>query len=351
MLRQDNEGKLYLSVAIPIKNIRMVRGAVLLSVSGEKIEQELVDLETELFKAFGLILLATVALAIYFGRSITNPIVRLSTEADKIADDRTLKTFNLDKFRNRKDEIGNLAQSFFKMTNELQKRIDHIADFAADVAHELKNPITSVRSASETITKVRSLNEQKKLIKVIQNDVERIDRLINDISAASRLDAELSRIEIKEINISNLLETLVEIRSSTINSKINLLKHTKDIYILGDENKIAQVFDNLIQNAASFSKENNFINIRIEKNLENVTIKVEDNGPGFSKGSFKKVFDRFYTDRPKIEKFGNHSGLGLSISKQIVEAHGGSIEALNRLNQKNECLGGIVKVTFPDIKI
>ena len=113
------------------------------------------------------------------------------------------------------------------MTNELQKRIDHIAEFAADVAHELKNPITSVRSASETITKVRSLSEQKKLIKVIQNDVERIDRLINDISAASRLDAELSRIEIKEINISNLLETLVDIRSSTINSKINLLKHAR----------------------------------------------------------------------------------------------------------------------------
>ena len=160
--------------------------------------------------------------------------------------------------------------------------------------------------------------------------------MINDISAASRLDAELSRIKIKEINVSNLLETLVDIRSSTIKSKINLLKNTEDAQILGDENKIAQVFDNLIQNAASFSKENNFINIRLEKNLENVIIIVEDNGPGFSKGSLKKVFDRFYTDRPKNEKFGNHSGLGLSISKQIVEAHGGSIEALNRLNQKKE---------------
>ena len=350
-LRQDSKGKLYLSVAIPIKNIRMVRGAVLLSISGKKIEQELVDLETELFKAFGLILLATIALAIYFGRSITNPIVRLSNEADKIAEDKMLKTFNLNQFRNRKDEIGNLARSFFKMTNELQKRIDHIAEFAADVAHELKNPITSVRSASETITKVKNFEDQKKLIKVIQNDVERIDRLINDISAASKLDAELSRIEIKEINISRLLETLVDIRSSTIISKINLLKHTEDVHILGDENKIAQVFDNLIQNAASFSKKNNFINVRLEKNLENVSIMVEDNGPGFSKGSLNKVFDRFYTDRPKNEKFGNHSGLGLSISKQIVEAHGGTIEALNRLNQKNECLGGSVKVTLPEKKL
>ena len=349
-LRQDSRGKLYLSVAIPIKNIRMVRGAVLLSISGKKIEQELIDLETELFKAFGLILLATIALAIYFGRSITNPIVRLSNEADKIAEDKMLKTFNLSQFRNRKDEIGNLARSFFKMTNELQKRIDHIAEFAADVAHELKNPITSVRSASETIIKVRNLSEQKKLIKVIQNDVERIDRLINDISAASRLDAELSRIEIKEINISNLLETLVDIRSSTIIPKINLLKHYEDVHILGDENKVAQVFDNLIQNAASFSKKNNFINVRLEKNSENVSIMVEDNGPGFSKGSLYKVFDRFYTDRPKNEKFGNHSGLGLSISKQIVEAHGGTIEALNRLNQKNKCLGASIKVTFPKIK-
>ena len=349
-LRKDEKGKLFLSVAIPIKNIRMIKGAVLLSVSGKKIEQELVDLETELFRAFGLILLATIALGVYFGRSITNPIVRLSNEADKIAEDKALKTINLIEFRNRKDEIGNLARSFFKMTNELQKRIDHIAEFAADVAHELKNPITSVRSASETITKVKGLNEQKKLIKVIQNDVERIDRLINDISAASKLDAELSRIEIKKINISNLLETLVDIRSSTIISKINLYKHTNKVQILGDENKIAQVFDNLIQNAASFSKEDSFINIRLEKKSGNIIILVEDNGPGFSKGSLNKVFDRFYTDRPKNEKFGNHSGLGLSISKQIVEAHGGSIEALNRLDQKNECLGGSIKVIFPVVK-
>ena len=199
VLRQDQTGKIFLSVAIPVKNIRMVRGAVLLSVSGDKIEKELVDLETELFKAFGLILLATITLAFYFGRSITNPIVKLSNEADKIAEDQMKKSFNLSEFRFRKDEIGKLARSFFKMTNELQKRIDHIAEFAADVAHELKNPITSVRSASETIGKVKNASEQKKLIKVIQNDVERIDRLINDISAASKLDSELSRIEMKKI--------------------------------------------------------------------------------------------------------------------------------------------------------
>ena len=350
VLRQDRGGKIFLSVAIPVKNIRMVRGAVLLSVSGDKIEKELVDLETELFKAFGLILLATITLAFYFGRSITNPIVKLSNEADKIAEDQMKKTFNLSEFRFRKDEIGKLARSFFKMTNELQKRIDHIAEFAADVAHELKNPITSVRSASETISKVKNASEQEKLIKVIQNDVERIDRLINDISAASKLDSELSRIEMKKINISNLLETLVDIRSSTINYKINFLKYFEDVCVFGDENKIAQVFDNLIQNAVSFSNEKQIINIRLEKNLEHVIVLVEDSGPGFSKGSLNKVFDRFYTDRPKNEKFGNHSGLGLSISKQIVLAHGGTIEALNRFNQKNECVGGSVKVTFQETK-
>ena len=350
VLRQDKSGNLFLSVAIPIKNIRMIRGAVLLSVSGNKIEKELVDLETELFKAFGVILLATITLALYFGRSITNPIVKLSNEADKIAEDKMMKTFNLSEFRFRKDEIGKLARSFFKMTNELQKRIDHIAEFAADVAHELKNPITSVRSASETISKVRSASEQKKLIKVIQNDVERINRLINDISAASRLDSELSRIEMKKIDISNLLETLVDVRSSTVNCNINFLKYSEDMYIFGNENKIAQVFDNLIQNAVSFSTDKQIINIHLEKSSEHVIILVEDSGPGFSNGSLNKVFDRFYTDRPKSEKFGNHSGLGLSISKQIVLAHGGTIEALNRFNQKNECVGGCVRVTFQEIK-
>ena len=153
----------------------------------------------------------------------------------------------------------------------------------------------------------------------------------------------------KKINISNLLETLVDIRSSTINYKINFLKYFEDVCIFGDENKIAQVFDNLIQNAVSFSNDKQIINIRLEKNSESIIVLVEDSGPGFTDGSLSKVFDRFYTDRPRNEKFGNHSGLGLSISKQIVLAHGGTIEALNRFNQKNECVGGSVKVSFLEI--
>ena len=346
MLRQDKSGKLLLSVAIPIKNIRMVRGAVLLSVSGEKIEQELVDLETELFKAFGLILLATLSLAFYFGRSITNPIIKLAKEADKISEDKMLKAFNLTELKSRKDEIGNLAKSFFEMTRELQSRIDHIAEFVADVAHELKNPISSMRSASETIGKIKNVKEQKQLIKVIQNDVERVDRLINDISAASRLDAELSRIEMTKINITDLLSTLIDIRSTTINCDINLIKEVHNCYIWGNKNRIAQVFDNLIQNAASFSNNNCRIDVRLEENLDKIIIFVEDNGPGFSEFGLNKIFDRFYTERPKNEKFGNHSGLGLSISKQILEAHGGTIEAFNRLNQKNNCVGASVKIVF-----
>ena len=184
---------------------------------------------------------------------LTYPIIKLANEADKISEDEKIKSFNLDAFRTRRDEIGDLGRSFFKMTNKLQNRIDHIADFAADIAHELKNPITSIRSASETISKVRNDKDQKKLIQLIQNDVERVDRLINDISAASRLDAELSRIEMKKINILALLETLIDIRSSIISCKLQITKSEKSIYIMGDENKIAQVFDNLIQNAASFS--------------------------------------------------------------------------------------------------
>ena len=137
--------------------------------------------------------------------------------------------------------------------------------------------------------------------------------------------------------------------SQTLDININFIKYSEDMYIFGNENKIAQVFDNLIQNAVSFSTDKQIINIRLEKNLEHVIIQVEDSGPGFSNGSLNKVFDRFYTDRPKNEKFGNHSGLGLSISKQIVLAHGGTIEALNRFNQKNECVGASVKVSFLEI--
>ena len=350
VLRQDANNKLFLSVALPIKNIRMVRGAVLLSVSGEKIEQELIDLETELFKAFGLILLATFSLAFYFGRSITNPIIKLANEADKISEDKMQKIVNLTELKSRKDEIGNLAKSFFQMTRELQSRIDHIAEFAADVAHELKNPISSIRSASETIGKIKNIKEQTQLIKVIQNDVARVDRLINDISAASRLDAELSRIEMTKIDITDLLSTLIDIRSSTINCNIYFFKEVDKCYIWGNENRVAQVFDNLIQNAASFSTINCTIDIRLEKKLDKIIILVEDNGPGFSEVGINKIFDRFYTERPKAEKFGNHSGLGLSISKQIIEAHGATIEVFNRLDKKRKCIGAIVKTVFTALK-
>ena len=350
VLRQDANNKLFLSVALPIKNIRMVRGAVLLSVSGEKIEQELIDLETELFKAFGLILLATFSLAFYFGRSITNPIIKLANEADKISEDKMQKIVNLTELKSRKDEIGNLAKSFFQMTRELQSRIDHIAEFAADVAHELKNPISSIRSASETIGKIKNIKEQTQLIKVIQNDVARVDRLINDISAASRLDAELSRIEMTKIDITDLLSTLIDIRSSTINCNIYFFKEVDKCYIWGNENRVAQVFDNLIQNAASFSTINCTIDIRLEKKLDKIIILVEDNGPGFSEVGINKIFDRFYTERPKAEKFGNHSGLGLSISKQIIEAHGATIEVFNRLDKKRKCIGATVKTVFTALK-
>ena len=319
-------------------------------MSGEKIEQELIDLETELFKAFGLILLATFSLAFYFGRSITNPIIKLAKEADKISEDKIQKTVNLTELKSRKDEIGNLAKSFFQMTRELQSRIDHIAEFAADVAHELKNPISSIRSASETIGKIKNIKEQTQLIKVIQNDVARVDRLINDISAASRLDAELSRIEMTKIDITDLLSTLIDIRSSTINCNINFFKEVDKCYIWGNDNRVAQVFDNLIQNAASFSTKNCTIDIRLEKKSDKIIILVEDNGPGFSEIGINKIFDRFYTERPKAEKFGNHSGLGLSISKQIIEAHGATIEVFNRLDKKRKCIGATVKTVFTALK-
>jgi two-component system sensor histidine kinase ChvG len=304
------------------------------------------DLEFELFKAFGLILFATLSLGFYLGKSITAPIVRLANEADKIADNKILKTINLPEFKIRKDEIGDLARSFSKMTNELQSRINYISDFTADVAHELKNPITSLRSASETIGKIKDLKEQKNLIKVIQNDVQRIDRLINDISAASRLDAELSRIEMTKINLVQLLNTLIKIRATTVKCKIKFFKENNEYFVIGNENRIAQVFDNLIQNAVSFSKKNDVINIRIQSNFKNIIILVEDYGPGFPSGALKKIFNRFYTERPSGETFGNHSGLGLSISKQIIEAHGGSIEAFNRLDSNQKCNGATVKTIF-----
>ena len=342
VLRKDKTGNLILFVALPIKNLRVIRGAVLISSSSDRIEHELLDLEKELFKTLGIILLATLGLGVYLVKSITNPIIKLAKYADYITENKTVRLDKISDFPIYKDEIGDLSNSFSKMIKEIQIRVDHIANFGADVAHELKNPLTSLRSAAETLIKIKNKGDQEKLINIIQKDIERINRLISDISLSSKLDAELSRIKFKRININKLIETLIEVRRVSLGYKFKFKSKFKDLYIQGNENKIVQVLDNLIDNAFSFSPKKKPIEVELKLKNKKVYIIIEDQGKGFPENALPKVFNRFYTERPETEEFGKHSGLGLSISKQIIEAHNGEILVENRINAKNNVFGARV---------
>ena len=261
-----------------------------------------------------------------------------------------MKLDKLPKFPVYKDEIGTLSRSFATMVKELQIRVDHIASFAADVAHELKNPLTSLRSASETLVKLRNQSDKRKIMNIILKDVDRIDRLISDISLSSRLDAELARIELKSVNIYKLLKTLIDIRSTSLNYNIKFQYEFKNILIEGNEEKIAQVIDNIIDNAFSFANDKGQMEIKLKLENNKVLIFFDDDGPGFSTLGITKVFDRFYSERPIDEEFGKHSGLGLSISKQIIEAHNAEIKVENVFDQKKNVIGARVKLIFAKYK-
>jgi len=241
------------------------------------------------------------------------------------------------------------------MTDALWRRMDAIEHFAADVAHEIKNPLTSLKSAVETVARVTDPEKQRRLLNVVVEDVARLDRLISDISDASRLDAEMSRIELEPVPVTDMLQALVDVHEASekegaprLELVLPLGYARSSLIVLGMETRLGQVFRNLITNAISFSPPGGTIRIAAERlNDDFVRITVEDEGPGLPEGKLEAIFDRFYTERPAGEKFGTHSGLGLSISKQIVEAHNGTIRAENRHDAQGRVVGARFVVLLP----
>ena len=237
------------------------------------------------------------------------------------------------------------------MTEALWRRMEAIERFAADVSHEIKNPLTSLRSAIETMASLDSPKKQNQLMKIILDDIERLDRLISDISDASRLDSELSRVKMTPVELISLLNNLIgiyDIADDQNNIQFKLINKVEGLVIIqGIEDRIVQVLRNLISNAISFSPANGtiFLNIGFKDGI--VKIDVIDEGPGLQSGTEERVFDRFYKERPENEKFGIHSGLGLSISQQIIIAHGGNIRANNLLNNTGQILGACFTVEVP----
>jgi len=350
MVRLDRRGRLVLSVAIPVQRYRKVLGALMLSKDGSEVAAAVHDRRRDVLLVFGVAFAVTVLLSFYLAGTIARPIRRLAWAADLVRHG-TGRQFEIPDFTRRDDEIGDLSGALREMTEALRARLDAIEGFAADVAHEIKNPLTSLRSAVETVARIEDPGQQKKLISIILDDVQRLDRLISDISDASRLDAELSRADSEAVDVGDMLHALVEVNKATAiqdGPRFELkMAERQNLVVAGIEGRLGQVFRNLIANAVSFSPPGGTIRLAARREREWAVITVEDDGPGMPPEKLDAVFDRFYSERPKGEKFGTHSGLGLSISRQIVEAHGGSLEAQNRTDDKGEVIGAGFVVRLP----
>lgn len=266
--------------------------------------------------------------------AIAQPIRQLALSADKVREGiAAAGRARIPDFSNRRDEIGELSVSLKTMTQAIYQRIEAIETFAADVSHELKNPLTSIRSAAETLEIAKAPEAREKLMAVIQNDVARMDRLITDISNASRLDAELAREAREPVDLRKLIGDIVDMYGATAKegeTPVGYDPAGDAIYMFGNPGALGQVFRNLIDNARSFSPEDGSVRVSISVVEDDLRIFVDDDGPGIPPDTIEKIFSRFYTKRPAGAAFGDNSGLGLAISRQIVSSHGGDIWAENR---------------------
>jgi two-component system sensor histidine kinase ChvG len=335
IIRLDDRGRVIVSVAVPVKRSREVRGALLLSTQGGDIDQRVEAERLKVLKMFGIAAGVMVLLSVLLASTIAGPVRRLS-EAAELVRRRTTGRVDIPDFTRRRDEIGHLSGALRDMTGALYSRIAAIESFAADVAHELKNPLTSLRSAVETLPLAKTEESRGRLLAVIQHDVRRLDRLISDIADASRLDAEMQRQVSAPVDLGRLLKTVTagvnEIKRDDL-VKVTLAFEgggSHAFVVPGHDSRLGQVINNLIDNARSFSSPGGTVRITCRRLKGEIELTVDDDGPGINPDAMEKIFERFYTDRPH-QGFGQNSGLGLSISLQIVEAHGGRLWAENRM--------------------
>ena len=347
----NDQGEVIVSVAVPIQRFRTVRGVLLLQTQGGDIEE---IVEAERFAIIKVALVAAgvmVVLSMLLAATVAVPVRRLADAAEHVRR-RIQSRVEIPDLTRRRDEIGHLSGSIRAMTDALYTRIEAIESFAADVAHELKNPLTSLRSAVETLPLAKTDESRKRLLAVIEHDVRRLDRLISDISDASRLDAELQRQDTGPVDLRKLLATVAGVANEVHRENdvtVTLEFDGTGFVVPGHDSRLGQVFNNLIDNARSFSPKGGNVRVLCRRRRDDVEVAIDDDGPGIRPDALEKIFERFYTDRPH-QGFGQNSGLGLSISKQIVEAHGGGLWAENRLGTENgepKVLGARFTVKLP----
>lgn len=344
MVRVDRDNKIIVSVAVPIQRFRGILGVLMLSTQGSEIDEIIAAERMAIVRVALVAVLVTAILSILLASTIAIPLRKLSASAERVRRGVTGHMVIPD-FSDRRDEIGNLSLSVRDMTQSLFDRIDEIEAFAADVAHELKNPLTSLRSAVETLPLARNEESRQRLLDVIQHDVGRLDRLISDISDASRLDAELARDDAEPVNMRDLLEQIAAahltqpaaqngvVMDLIVPERAQEKSQTKvapRFYVSGHDLRLGQVFANLTDNARTFVPQpGGRIALHLGRSENEIIIHICDNGKGIRPDNMEAIFQRFYTDRPDGEAFGQNSGLGLSISRQIIEAHGGRLTVQN----------------------
>src|SRR3982075_1237560 len=335
MVRVNERGEVIVSVAVPVQRFRAIHGALMLSTQGDDIDQMVTAERLAILKVGGVASVVMIVLSLLLASTIAGPVRRLADSAERVR--RRLRTrVEIPDSPRRRDEIGHLSGALRDMTDALYNRIEAIEMFAADVAHELKNPLTSLRSAVETLPLARNENSRSRLLAVIEHDVKRLDRLISDISDASRLDAELQRQDMTSVDLRRLLMTLTSVANATrlghdvaVEVRFEGRGPADTFSVPGHDSRLGQVISNLLVNAQSFSNAGGRVRIVCRRAKSEIEIVIDDDGPGIREDALERIFERFYTDRPH-QGFGQNSGLGLSISKQIIEAHGGRIWAENR---------------------
>ena len=349
-VRVNEQGKLVISVAVPIRRFATLYGVLMLTTESGDIDDILKAERTALVEVFAVAFIALLFSAVYLAGFIAQPILRLAAAAERVRRGRAGR-YEIPTLEDRNDEIGELADSLAAMTRALYERIDAIESFAADVAHELKNPLTSLKSAVEMFERTKDADNRERLVQVIRNDVKRIDRLITDISDASRLDAELSRGHSEPIDLSKLLDTIVDIYTGMdvpCGVRIRFAESSDtSVIVQGIGTRLGQVFRNLIDNAISFSPDNGTVLVAAKAVNGQVQASIEDEGPGIAEDDLERIFQRFYTERPAEHGFGKNSGLGLAIARQIVASHGGRIWAENKSSDSSKCAGARFVVELP----
>ncbi len=347
--RVSEQDELVLSVAVPIKRFQTIYGVLMLTTESGDIDGILKAERTALFEVFFVAFVALLFSSLYLAGFIAAPIRKLAAAAEQIRRGRRGREA-IPTLEDRNDEIGELAESLSAMTRALYDRIDAIESFAADVAHELKNPLTSLKSAVEMLERTKEPDKRERLVQVVRNDLKRIDRLITDISDASRLDAELSRGQSAPVDVTKLLDTMVDIYNGMDlprGVRIHFSESAPRAVVHGLSDRLGQVFRNLIDNAISFSPESGVVEVSAQIAGARVLAEVADEGPGIPEPDIERIFERFYTERPAEHGFGKNSGLGLAIARQIIASHGGRIWAENKRNSEGRRVGARFIVELP----